>query len=377
MSPRRKILYVNHEVECGGAEHSLLELIQGLDHERFEVHLACSMEGPLTDRARELGAEIHLVPMLFQGKLRKLWGLFRASMRLRKLIRSAGIQLVHTNSLIAGYCGIFAAKLCNIPSIWHVRDISYPDPAKKLCTQARRVIANSKATAESLDVPEQHENKVEVIYNGVAPRFFEQAESGREVREELQVNADEKLVGIFGRLDPWKGHRDFLRASKRILSSHSNTTFVVVGDVLFAGTRTLQEGFRERLENYTREIGVFGKVLFLGHRTDVPRLLAAMSVVVHPSAEPEPFGRVIAEAHAVGVPVVASALGGIPEIITHGVNGFLFTPGDTEELAECVCRLLGDEDLASELGRTGREMAEHRFTQGQHAAEMEAIYDEL
>ena len=98
MSPRRKILYVNHEVECGGAEHSLLELIQGLDQNRFEVHLACSMEGPLTERARQLGAEIHLVPMLFQGKFRKLWGLFRAGMRLRKLIRGAGIQLVHTNT---------------------------------------------------------------------------------------------------------------------------------------------------------------------------------------------------------------------------------------------------------------------------------------
>ncbi len=75
MTEPRNILYVNHEVECGGAEHSLLELVEGLDRDRFRPHLACSMEGPLTDAARELGVEIHLVPMLFQGKLHKLWGL--------------------------------------------------------------------------------------------------------------------------------------------------------------------------------------------------------------------------------------------------------------------------------------------------------------
>lgn len=376
MSPPRRILFVNHEVECGGAELSLLELIQGLDPDRFEVHLACSMEGPLTDRARELGAEIHLVPMLFAGKFAKFVGIVRAGLKLRRLIRTAGIHLVHTNSLIAGYCGIFAAKLSQVPAVWHVRDIRYPDPAKTMCARAERVIANSNATAASLNFPPRHRDRVHVVYNGVAPAFFCQPRTDREVRAELHVPPGEKLIGVFGRLDPWKGHDVLLNAARRVLARHPETTLVVVGDMLFRGG-TARRNRLEELEELSRELGIFGKVRFLGQRRDVPRLLGGMDVVAHPSSQPEPFGRAIAEAHATGVPVVASDLGGIPEIVDHGVNGYLFVPGDADDLAAQLCTLLADGDHARALGENGRESARQRFAQGVYAADVTAIYDGL
>ena len=373
MSSQTKILYVNHETECGGAEHSLLTLLDGLDRESYEPHLACSMEGPLTDRARECGTEIHLVPMLFQGKVKKLMGMARATLRLRGLIRRTGIQLVHTNSIIAGYCGVLAAKLCSVPSIWHVRDINYPETAKKFCTQAEKVIANSHATAESLNFPARMSSRIEVVYNGVAPAFFEQIDARADVHKTLNVNPTEKLIGMFGRLDPLKGHRDFLLGAKQILSSHSDTTFVVVGETLFGR----HAKYREQLETLSRDLGVFGKVRFLGYRSDVAALMSGMDVVVQPSSGPEAFGRTIAEAHAVGRPVVGSSLGGIPEAVEDGVSGFLFPAGDAQELARCVIKLLDNPAMAKSLGDAGRASAIERFTQSHHATQVEAIYASL
>lgn len=375
--PRRRVLYVNHEVECGGAEHSLLELISGLDREKFEPHLVCSMEGPLTDRARALGAEIHLVPMLFQGKFAKLWGILRAGLMIRRLIKRAGIQLVHTNSLIAGYCGVFAAKLCQVPTIWHVRDISYPEAAKKICAQAERVVANSQATADSLSVPARLEKRLHVVYNGIGPQFFEQLDTRLEVRVELNVNEHEKLIGIFARLDPWKGHADLIEATKHILNAHPQTTIVVVGETLFDGSRGRHENYREDLEQLARQRGVWGKIQFLGHRDDIPRLMAAMNVIVQPSSSPEPFGRSIAEAQAVGVPVVGSALGGIPELIEDGHSGILFPGGDSTSLGKVIIRILSDPKLADRLVSEGRRQAGERFTRQHYVNAIEAIYDGL
>ena len=373
MSSQTKILYVNHETQCGGAEHSLLTLLRGLDRERFEPHLACSMEGPLTDRARECDTEIHLVPMLFQGKLEKLLGLGRATLRLRRLIRQTGIQLVHTNSIIAGYCGVLAAKLCSVPSIWHVRDINYPETAKKFCTQAEKVIANSRATAESLNFPDRLSSRIEVVYNGVAPEFFSQDGTHGNIHQDLHVGETENLVGMFSRLDPWKGHREFLLGAKQVLASHSNTTFVIVGETLFGS----HAKYREQLEILSRELGIFGKVRFLGYRSDVPELMSGMDVIVQPSSSPEPFGRTIAEAHAVGKPVVGSSLGGIPETLEDGVSGFLFPAGNDRELARCLIRLLDDPALARALGEAGRGQAIEKFTQARHTAQIEAIYASL
>jgi len=374
---RKRVLYINHEVECGGAEHSLLELLRGLDRDKFEPHLVCSMEGPLTDHARALGAHVHLVPMLFQGRFGKLWGIFRAGLKIRRLIKQAGIQLVHTNSMIAGYCGVFAAKLCQVPTIWHVRDIGYPEAAKKICTQAERLVTNSQATADSLGVPAQLADRVHVVYNGVAPDFFEQEPSHQDVRAELNVASHEKLVGIFARLDPWKGHADLITATKKILQAQPDTTVVVVGDTLFEGSRSRHQGYRESLEQLARTHGVWGKVRFLGHRGDIPRLMAAMDVIVQPYSSPEPFGRAIAEAQAIGVPVIGSAMGGIPELIEDGSTGMLFPAGNSKSLGDQVVRILGDPALASRLRSGGRKRAGERFTRQRYVQAIESIYEDL
>ncbi|MEE9126499.1 MAG: glycosyltransferase, partial [Planctomycetota bacterium] len=274
----KRVLYVNHEVELGGAERSLLDLITGLRRDRFEVHLACSKPGPLAEAAGRLGATVHDVPMLFAGKLRKLFGLFRAGLRLRKLIRAHGIDIVHTNTLIAGYCGSLGARLAGIPCVWHVRDLDYPEAAKSVVARVDLILANSQATASTLRNGRDLGDKLKIVYNAVPDSFFDQTPAGDAVRRELALPADESLVGMVGRLDPQKGHLEFLDAAKQVLVKRDDVTFLIVGGVLFDGARQRLERYQEQLETHARRIGIFGKVRFLGQREDVPRLLAAMDV---------------------------------------------------------------------------------------------------
>ncbi len=372
----RRILYVNHQVEFGGAERSLLELMEGLDRQRFQPILACSHEGPLSLAAKALDVQVCFVPMLFQGKVQKLMGLIRAARLLKRLIKDLRIQLVHTNSMIAGYCGSMAARRAKVPCVWHARDMEYPAPARRLCRLAQCVIANSQATAQNLGLLD---NAVDcrIIYNGVADRFFQQADSRDEVRHELHLAANENLVGIFSRLDPWKGHKMFMDAAKQILSKKPDTSFVVVGGQLFPDAEQRHGNYPAELQNYARELGIYGRVHFLGPREDVPRLMASMDVVVHPSQEPEPFGRSIIEAQAVGTPVVASDLGGIPEIIEDESNGLLFPSFNTSDLASQVLRLLEDPQLAQILGQAGKMNAQDRFSQAQNAQAVAAVYERL
>ena len=194
-----RVLFVNHEVELGGAERSLLDLLSGLDRERFEPQMACSKPGPLAEAAKKLGVTVHHVPMLFTGKLRKLFGLFRAGLRLRKLIRAHGIDIVHANTLIAGYCGSLGARLAGVPCVWHVRDLDYPEPAKSVAARVDLILANSQATATTLRNGRDLGDRLQVVYNAVPDVFFDQKVVERGPRH--KVRWEQLGLRVIGRRD--------------------------------------------------------------------------------------------------------------------------------------------------------------------------------
>jgi hypothetical protein len=368
----RDILLVDHEAELGGAELSLCDLLRGLDRSRFTPHVACSTEGPLTARARALGATVHLVSMAFRSRVRKAVGLWRAAAALRDLIARTGVRLVHANTLIAGYPSVVAARRADVPSVWHVRDASYPRIARAACRRADRIVANSHATAATLGA-----HGVTVIHNGVPPEFFAARPDREAVRRELGWPADTLLCGMAGRLDPWKGHRVLLDAAAQVLLAAPRAAFVVAGDVLFAHGRAAFGGYRAELEARALALGIADRVRFVGPRADLPRLLASCDAFVHPSVAPEPFGRAVAEAQAAGLPVVASRLGGIPEIVQDGRTGLLCDAGDARALAAALARVLTDAGLRERFGDAARANAAERFTLDAHVRAVTAVWDEL
>jgi glycosyltransferase involved in cell wall biosynthesis len=137
------------------------------------------------------------------------------------------------------------------------------------------------------------------------------------------------------------------------------------------------EGYADRLMRRAVDLGLGGRVHFLGNRDDVPEILAALDVLVHVPSAPEPFGRVVAEAMAVGKPVIAARAGGLPEIVEDEVTGLLVPPGDVAATAAALTRLLRDPALRARLGAAGRRQAEQRFDPGMHAERVMAAYREV
>ncbi|MEM7200174.1 MAG: glycosyltransferase family 4 protein [Planctomycetota bacterium] len=366
------VLYVSHEVECGGAERSLLELMAALDREHFAPALATSGEGPLTAAARRLAVPVHQVPLRPQrpGRWRRLSCLAPAVRALGRIIERERIDVVHANTLWGGYAALAAARRLGAPCVWHVRDMTYPRLARWAVRHADAWIANSQATAATIA-----ETGGTVIHNGVDRAFFDAGERRAELRQELGLPADQLIVTMAGRLDPWKGHALLLDAMALLRGPASaRVTFVVAGEVTFTGGRSRLQDYVQSLRERAESLGVASRVRWLGRCDDVPRLLAGSDVLVHPSVEPEPFGRSIAEAQAAGLAVVGANHGGIPELIDDDVDGLLFRPRDPAALAAALHRALEDAALRQRLGKAARDRARRTLRSEMHARAVEGVY---
>jgi glycosyltransferase involved in cell wall biosynthesis len=338
-----KVVYLDHVARLSGGEIALLRLLPHLD--RVKPHVVLGEDGPLVrslhlegistevlalrDSARTLHKdEIHRYGVSPGAAVMSAAYVVRLAARLRALKP----DLVHTNSLKAGVYGSVAAKLAGIPLIWHVRDRIaedyLPHPAVGLVRHMSRhlataVVANSRSTMETLGAP----NNPVVIYS-VLPEVLS------EVPQRRRARGGPLRFAIIGRLAPWKGQDLFLRAFARAFGDGDEQA-AVIGAALFG-----EDEYAHSLPKLTAELGIAERVEFRGHRPDVWEELATIDVLVHASITPEPFGQVILEGMAAGVPVVAARAGGPAEILTHDVTGVLYPPADVDGLASAMRRML-------------------------------------
>lgn len=389
-----RVLYVNPEGFIGGAERSLLLLLGTLDRSRFTPVLLTFAEGPLTEQARMMDVPVRSVPV--SARVRRMTRLYRsylpgtylrlltsgaaAVVRMQRVIREMDAQIVHTNGMKAHVLGGLAARLRRVPVVWHVRDF-FPVGGQGFLLHwlARslpiRIIANSGATAAQFFGSPRLEAKVRCIPNGVDVTAFTPGYKRGRARREWGIPENTPLVGMVAHLTPWKGHRTFLRAASRVAAELPETRFVLVGGDLY-GTDG-HHGYRDELAGLAGTLGLGRQLVFAGACEDVREVLADLDVVVHPPSQPEPFGRVLIEAMAMGRPVVASRVGGIPEVVEEGKTGVLVPPDDPEALAVAVVGLLKAPDLRASMGMAGRRRVEDLFTAEQHAVRVAAVYDEV
>lgn len=365
-SPVRRpvtVLFVDHAAGMGGAEHSLLALLEHLDRARVRPVLA-AVDGPLAEAARTAGVAVHVLPLVqLRGRATAAWRLARGTLALARLARRVEADVVHANVLRAAVYAAPAARLTRRPLVWHVRDILERDATTaRLCRSAAAIVAISRAAAGGLPCAA----RARVIYNPVAVRP-PRARS----RADLGLPAEGPLVAAIGRLRAWKGHAAFLEAAARV--RHADARFVVVGGRLFGEDRADLD-LLGGLQAQAAALGIADRVAWLGHRDDVPDLWPHLGLLVHTAAA-EPFGRVVAEALVAGVPAVAFRDGGVPEIVDDGASGVLVAPGDVAGVADAVDRLLGDPDLRRRMGAAGQAAARARFDPAAHARAVEAVYD--
>lgn len=380
------IAFVDHAAQIGGAEKSLLELAAHLDRARFEPVI---LHQPGAEWVPEDPGGLRFSPGVPASSLYDerrsdlsagLMGNVRRAIRaativrgLRRELRVLRPALVHTNStkmhLIAGA----AARLQRLPVVWHMRDLLTEPGARGWLARAVRrirpeVIAISEAVAGQFDgLP----CRVHLIPNGIPLERFAPGPPPERLREELRLPDDAPLACVVGRLTPWKGHQALLRAWAQVIERLPEARLLVVGEVAF-----WDEAYEQELRDLATALKVGDRVLWLGFRDDVADLLRLSDLLVLPSVD-EPFGRVIIEAMATQRPVVATASGGVPEIVVEGQTGLLVPPHEHEPLAEAIVSVLSDPALAARMGAAGRQRALERFDVRRVAAQVEALYAEL
>ena len=377
MAPTRPILFLDHATVLGGAENSLLGLMEQLRLSDFwQPHLAAPA-GALTDAASALEIPVHEVSM---PRLRRSlafphhWQ--KSARQIAHIVHDIQAELVHSNTVRATIYGALAARLAHRPFVWHMRDfwLGEAEPGhpwldgggkRLLCAASTRVIANSAATASHL--PCSH--KVEIAPNGIRLEFYDPAQAdGAGFRQMWRIPPEAPLIGMVGRLRPWKGQETFLQMAALVHRRYPDARFVIVGGHPFGGS----EEYVQTLHDLTRQEGLAEVVIFAGHQDDVRPALAAMDVFVHPGS-PEPFGLVNIEAMAMQKPVVAFAHGALPEIVTPE-TGILVPSGDIAALAEAVMALLAEPQRAAAMGRQARARVAQNFTIQQTARKIEEIY---
>lgn len=390
---RFNILYLSHSAQLYGAEQSLLQLLKGLDRDRFSPIVVLPQEGPLKRYILDRGVPVEIVSSIKPWLTRRsgivrlvnhlslIPFLAQSVWVLRKLIRRYHVDLVHTNSLVI-IDGALAAWLSGIPHVWHAREaFTEESPYHFLFGhQGRRIalslighlsdciIAISRAVGQSLGQA-GGASRLVIVYNAVDASAFVSRESGAEIRRELDVPDRISLVGEIAKLTPVKGYEDFVVAATQVHEAMPNTRFVAVGDAL-------RDSYQHRISVLIDDLGMERSFSLLGFRQDVTDIMAALDLLVLPSHY-EPFGRALIEAMAAGKPVIGTNVGGIPEIIEDGVTGLLVAPGSPHELAEAIIRILQNTELARRMGAAGRERAKTCFSSERYVTQIQQVYEEL
>ena len=366
----RSVYYFTDSRQSGGAEAALLLLIANLDRREWRPTLLYNPSpslAPVADAARELGATVRAVPALSPrlDGARKLTGFVRELKRERPAVFHA-----HLSWPLAARFPLAAAVVARVPAVVATFHLFPPTPLRRttllqgrmLAARMGRAIAVSQAIATSLDaVLGWAPQKIEVIRNGIDIERFQQRPDP-ELRRALTEGSDDVLFVTTARLDPQKGLEVLLRAAQAV----DGAKFVIAG--------TGPE--RARLESQAEALGVSDRVQFLGHRDDVPALLAASDAFVLPSLfEGTPLA--LLEAMAAGKPVVSSAISGTEELVNDGETGLLVRAGDPGALADALRRIVAEPELRGRLGEAARRRAETEHSAVSSTGRVATVYDEL
>jgi len=365
-----KILYVITAAGWGGASVHVLQLMEYMARQGHEVGLVAAPEPRLMEGAKKLGVKVFPNPHFVRPV--KPWKDFRALWRVFGAIRQFKPDLVSAHSTKAGFAARFSCAVLRVPVIFTAHGWAFTEGknpfARYLLALAERLAA--KVTKKIICVSEHDkelalrfrvapEQKLTVVHNGMEPSLYLNAD-GSKVRFELGLKEDEILITMVARFVPQKDHDTLLQALSLLPGREFKAALVGGGE--------RETFFRKN----AGELGLRDNVIFLGERRDVPQILAASDIFVL-SSNWEGLPRSTIEAMMAGLPVVATRVGGVPELVEDGGTGFLVPPRDPNALAEALQRLIADPELRRRMGQAGREKALKEFTLDRMLRETEDV----
>jgi glycosyltransferase involved in cell wall biosynthesis len=371
MQPNRiKLLKMLTNFHIGGTERQVVNLALGIDPARFDLHLACLRSaGALLGELKTLQVPR---PEFRIGRFYNPVTIWQG-MRLAQYIRKNRIQIVHSYGFYSNVFTVPAAWMAGgsfiVASIRDTGDVLTPAQRwvqRLVCRLADCVLVNAEAIRDKLVEQGYAPGKIIIIRNGITLSKFGNRQRNSLLRQELAVPLSAPLVVVFSRLNQMKGIQYFLDAATILAGRFPEVRFLVVGD----GEN------RKELEEYASRLGLGQRTVFTGFRSDVPELLSEAAVSVLPSLS-EGLSNSLLESMASGVPVVATHVGGNPEVIEHGVTGLLVPSRDSAALAAAVARVLDDKDLAASFSQAGIRRVAELFSMERAVRETEHLYQRL
>ncbi len=376
---RLKVLLLITELPLGGAQKHVLDLAQGLSADNYRVHLAAGGEGPLVTEAEALTEiDLHRISQLVRP-ISPLSDLV-AFLRLYRICRRERIDIVHTHCSKAGILGRWAARLAGVRVILHTVHGwgFYKDDG---CGLRRLLVAVERASARitdrlitvsqaAIETGLHHRigkrAQYRCVHHAIDPSPFQESLTDRsEIYRSLELAEDRPLVTMIACFKPQKAPLDFIEVAARVREHVPPAQFLIAGD----------GELRPQLEQALRRLGLEDTLRVPGWRRDIPAILAATDVLVLTSRW-EGFPGALLEAMATGVPVVANAVGGVPEIVRDGVTGYLVEPGDIGSMSDRVAALLNDKALRTRMSRSARKGFPPGFELSDMIRRIEAIYHE-
>lgn len=356
----KTVLHTESSPGLGGQEIRTLDEARWTRERGWRVLLACRPDGRLFEGARQAGLEVVAVPMTHP------WN-GRALIQLVRIIRGEKVTLIHTHSSVDGWLGGMAARLSRIPVV-RTRHVSIPigrgwNPVYTWL--ADRVITSGEAIRRLVVQAGVAPERVIAISAGVRLGDFPFRQRSDETARSLGLRAP--VVGSVAMFRGSKGHAHLLEAFALVRAVHPGATLLLVG-----------EGIRRAwVEGLARGAGLAGAVVFTGFRRDVAALLGCMDCFVLASTRTEGVPQSLLQAFAAGVPVVASEVGGVPEVVTDGVTGLLVKPESPPALAQAVEMVLAEPAAAARRAEAARALVEARFSHTAAISRLLALYDDL
>ncbi|UCG49943.1 MAG: glycosyltransferase family 4 protein [Phycisphaerales bacterium] len=371
-----RILAVNLEGAAGGAERSLVLLVEQLQGQ-FSTIVACPGDSVLSRLLDSKGFCCHKLPRpparAYSSPLSVGYWL-RASLCLVRVVLRAKPDLIHANSLCAAVAAMPAALLTRKSLLLHCRDLGGPGLISRVVGRfCSKLIAVSGAVKDALLRQGVKAEKIEVVYNGIDRAVISTSNPSSGMSKTGNAGVSGRFTfGHVGQFVPWKNHFVFLEAACRVGQELPEARFVLVGDDVFGRDRH----YKEAVVSFVRKSTIADRVDLAGWREDMEEVWSGIDCLVHTAAR-EPFGRVIIEAMAHGIPVIAAGACGPAEIIENGRTGILVRAGDVGAFSEAMLRVAQDGEFAERLGSSGYADAVSRFTAGVTAERIGRIYREV
>jgi glycosyltransferase involved in cell wall biosynthesis len=350
----------------GGAERVISVLSEALNQDGMRFIVGLFRPGWLQTECQRLGVETRVIPLAWPLHLKWFLDCLR-------LVRHENIGLIHAHEFSAIVYGWLVSRLAGVPFVGTIHGKNYfweklrRRVAYRIIARTGRLVAVSedlkRFTVDKVGIPV---SRVQVIYNGVEPGLpVSDAEIDR-CRTDLGLGAGDLVIGTVGSLYPVKGHQYLLEAMPAVLKQFPNSVLLLIG----------RGDLEVSLKDQAKRLGIEERVRFLGMRHDVPKLLAVMDVFVLPSLS-EGLSMALLEAMVSGKPVVATRVGGNPELVNHGQTGLLVNSEDAQDLAGSLITILNDRTMLQEFGQAGADRVLRHFSMDQMVRKYRDLYGHL